>query len=430
MLAALRDGDWATQERLKTYPRILLTLSTMAVVVVLATSEGGMGPNNLPLGSDFSQVWVAGKEALAGHPDAPFDIVRHAAAQRAAFGPETGIFGWHYPPYFLGVAALLARLPYLQALALWQVATLALYLLSLLAILGEARLGRSPALVAALAFPAVLVNLGHGQNGFLTAALLGGGFFLLERRPFVAGALFALLAYKPQFAALLPLALLTGRHWRALAGAGATLAAITAASIATFGVASWRAFFDNLGFTRAIVEEGATGFEKIQSVFAAVRLMGGGVSAAWFWQGVVVVCALAALFILLRSSADRRIKAAGVIEAMFLSTPYSLDYDMIALAPAMAFLLAYGEEKGFRRYEKSALAFVYVAPLFARPLATLLPTPLGVVAIVSLFTTTIRHALIEQKKAARPSVRTRFHPEGRQLDSSVQPTVNPTVQKG
>ncbi len=427
MLATLRNGDWATQERLAIYPRLLFALSVTAAAIAMATSQGGVGPNNLPLGSDFSQVWVAGKEALAGHPDAPFDIMRHAAAQRAAFGAETGIFGWHYPPYFLAPAALLAHLPYLKALALWQFATLALYLASTLALLAGCGLGWSTALVAALAFPAVLVNLGHGQNGFLTAALLGGGFLLLESRPFIAGALFALLAYKPQFAALLPLLLLAGRHWRALAGASAAFIAVTTASVAAFGVASWRAFFDNLGFTRAIVEQGATGFEKIQSVFAAVRLMGGGVSAAWFWQGLAIACALAALAVLLRSGADRRVQAAGAITAMFLSTPYSLDYDMMALAPAMALLLSHGLEKGFRPYEKSALAFVYVAPLFARPLATLLPAPLGVLAVVSLFATTVRHSVAEKKQRVHTPGPGQSNADKLQFERSAKQTVNPVA---
>lgn len=402
MLASIRSGDWATPGRLNAYQLLLLTFSIAATVGAMVVSQGNMGPNNLPLGSDFSQVWVAGREALAGRPDAPFDITRHAAAQRAAFGPETGVFGWHYPPYFLGPAALLAHLPYLQALAVWQFATLALYLFSILALLNRSGLSRRSVLVAAVAFPAVFVNLGHGQNGFLTAALLGGGFYWLERRPFVAGALFALTAYKPHFAALLPLFLICGRHWRALAGAMATFAFMTVASLAGFGVASWRVFIDNLGFTRTIVEQGAIGFEKIQSVFAAVRLMGGDISTAWFWQGLAIMCALAALVALLRSGADARIKAAGVIEAMFLATPYSIDYDMMALAPAMALLLAHGLEKGFQPFEKSALAFAYGAPLFARTIATLFPLPLGVLAVVSLFVATTRYALLEGSRRDEP----------------------------
>lgn len=398
MMAALRSGDWATPERLRAYSLILLAMSTLATLAAVATSSDGMGPNNLPLGSDFSQVWVAGKEALAGHPDAPYDIERHAAAQRVEMGPQAGIFGWHYPPYFLAPAALLAGLPYLQALALWQFATLALYLVSIAALLKGSGLGRRWIVVAALAFPAVLVNLGHGQNGFLTAALLGGGFFLLDRRPLIAGAIFALLAYKPQFALALPLALVIGRRWRAMAGASATLLVMTAASVAAFGLSSWRAFFDSFGFTRAILEQGAIGFEKIQSVFAAVRLLGGGVPAAYLWQGLATACALGALALLLSARVDARVKAAGVIAAMFLSTPYSIDYDMTALAPAMALLLSHGLEKGFRPYEKSALAFAYLAPMVARPVAAHFPLPLGVIAVVLLFASTARYTLAQEEQ--------------------------------
>ena len=65
-------------------------------------------------------------------------------------------------------------------------------------------------MLLALAYPAVLINIGHGQNGFLTAALLGGALVILDRRPIVAGILFGLLVYKPQFGLMIPLALIAG----------------------------------------------------------------------------------------------------------------------------------------------------------------------------------------------------------------------------
>ncbi len=412
MMAATRSGDWLTPERLRVYPLMLLALAMAAIVYAIATSRGDIGPNDLPLGSDFGQVWVAGKEVLAGQPDAPFDIRRHAAAQRLEFGPEAGVFGWHYPPYFLAPAALLARLPYLQALSLWQSTTLLLYLASVLALLRGVALKRATVLIGALAFPGVVVNLGHGQNGFLTAALLGGGFALLDRRPVTAGVVFALLFYKPQFALILPVALAIEDRWRTIAAAGTTLLAMTVASVAAFGLSSWGGIFDSLGFTRTIVEQGATGFEKIQSIFAAVRLMGGGVAAAYIFQGLTTAMCLGALVALLRSGADARVKAAGTIISMFLSTPYSLDYDMMALAPAMALLFAHGLEKGFQPYEKSALAFAYAAPLLARPIAGALSLPLGAAAIVLLFASTARYAFNkgnqwegDAKADSEPSVR-------------------------
>lgn len=393
LLRSLRDGDWVTPARLRAYPLILFAFSAAAIVAVIVLSDGRLGPDNRPLGTDFSQVWIAGKEALAGRPELPFDISRHIVAQHREFGPDSAVFGWHYPPYFLAPAALLAHLPYLQALIVWQLATLALYLAAILALTRDSGLTPKGIVIVALAFPAAIINLGHGQNGFLTAALLGGGFYFLDRRPLIAGVVFALLAYKPQFALALPLALVVGRQWRAIAAAAAALAVITLASVLAFGLESWRAFFASLAFTRdVVIEQGATGFEKIQSVFAAVRLMGGDVPTAYAWQSAAAVAALAALAWLWRSGADARVKAAGAICATLLSTPYSLDYDMMALAPAIALLVAHGVEKGFKPFEKSVLVLAYAAPLVARPVAMALPLPLGVIAIGLLFASTARYA--------------------------------------
>jgi len=259
---------------------------------------------------------------------------------------------------------------------------------------------RLRALIAALAYPAVLVNLGHGQNGFLTAALLGGGFFLLERRPWAAGALFAALAYKPQFALALPVALIAGRHWRAIAAAALSLAAMIVASVAAFGVESWRAFFRSLAFTRAVVvEQGATGFEKIQSVFAAARLTGADVPAAYLFQSVTTLVAVIGVIWLTRTRADGRVKAAAAVTATLLSTPYCLDYDMMALAPAIALMAVHGRDKGFKSFEKSLLVLAFAAPLLARPVATMASIPLGVAAIVLLFMSTLRHGRADAAEA-------------------------------
>ena len=103
-------------------------------------------------------------------------------------------------------------------------------------------------LLLAVAFPAVFVNLGHGHNGFLTAALIGFALMQIDRRPVVAGVLFGLLAYKPQFGLMIPLVLLATTRWRALIAAAATVAALTLAVTLTFGADTWRAFFASAEF--------------------------------------------------------------------------------------------------------------------------------------------------------------------------------------
>ncbi len=44
-------------------------------------------------------------------------------------------YGWHYPPFFLGIAALVATVPYGWGLGLWLVASFAAYLAAIRTIL-------------------------------------------------------------------------------------------------------------------------------------------------------------------------------------------------------------------------------------------------------------------------------------------------------
>jgi alpha-1,2-mannosyltransferase len=397
MLDDLRTGAWLTRERLFVYPAILLILFAAAALVLLATSHGVIDAFGRPLGTDFSGIFTAGREVDQGHPGEPYDVAAFRGDQERLFGPSEDFYVWLYPPYFLALAAVFGRLPYLVALVLWQAATLSLYLATVLAALRPARLPARPVLVASLAFPAVFINLMHGQNGFLSAALLGGGLVSLRRRPLVAGLCFALLAYKPQFGVLLVPALLAGGYWRAGGAAAAGLAAITLASLAAFGTTPWQGFFSHLEFTRMVVEQGAVGFAKNESPFAAVRLLGGGSDLAYAAQGAITCALLVVVIFLWRSAADFRLKAASLMAASLIATPQAFDYDMAILAPALAFAVSYGLNKGFTPFEKTGLALVWLSPLLARPMASAALLPLGQIAILIFFAGLIHRAWTQAK---------------------------------
>jgi alpha-1,2-mannosyltransferase len=386
MWAGLKSGSWLTAERLRAYTALFLAFQAIAILALVVTSDGRHDLAGRPLGTDFAQVWVAGTEVLGGHPGQPFDPESHLAEQRSFFGPQTDVYGWHYPPYFLALAALLALLPYAAALAVWQLATLPLYLAGIARILRESGRSRRDVLIAALAFPAVFINLTHGQNGFLTAGLFTSALLCLETRPWLAGMLFALLAYKPQFGLVIPIALIAGRHWRALVSGGVGVVAMTALSIAAFGLQTWSAFQQSLGFTRAVVlEEGNIGWEKIQSVFSAVRMLGGTVSEAYAVQGVITALSLGAIAWLWHSRAHTRLKYAALLCATLVATPYSLDYDMILLGPAIAFAIAHGLENGFAPFAKTLLATVWLVPFIARLTAKLSYFPIGALVMLAVF---------------------------------------------
>ena len=238
-LDTLRAGDWLTLARARLWALAVLAASAGGLIYLVATSDGLIDYQGRPLGTDFSNVYTAGRMVLEGRPADAFDPRLEHAREQELFGEKTPFYGWHYPPFFLVVAAALALMPYQLALIVWQGVTLALYLLAIRAIVSRfiapppaaATLPASQGgiwLLLALAYPAVFVNLGHGHNGFLTAALIGFALVNLDTRPILAGILFGLLAYKPQFGLMIPLVLLATGRWRTVFAAGATVALLVA----------------------------------------------------------------------------------------------------------------------------------------------------------------------------------------------------------
>jgi alpha-1,2-mannosyltransferase len=389
LLAVLKQGDWLTPDRIRNYSIILVAAYAIAIVALIATSHGGVDYAGRPIGTDFSDVWSAGRLALQGAPTSAYDPHAQFAAQQLAFHrPDIPYYGWAYPPFFLLLASLLAFLPYAVALAVWQGVTVPLYLATLRAISP-----RWETLLLGLAFPAVFVDLTHGQNGFFSVALMAGGLVILDRRPLVAGVLFGLLAYKPQLGLFLPLVLAVTGRWKTFASAAATVAVLMGLTAAVFGVDIWRAFIDSTHFTRTVfLEQGDTGFYKLQSAFAAVRLWGGSVQLAYAIQGGVTVASALAVTALWRSQADFRLKAAGLLAACLLATPYCLDYDLVLLAPAVAFVAAVGLERGFRPYEISVFALAFAAPISTRFIARAALIPLGLLVTAALLILILRRA--------------------------------------
>jgi Glycosyltransferase family 87 len=374
------SGAWLTPA-LITFTAVLMIAGTiMALGFLLVTAHGTVDAYGRPLGTDFSSFWTAGRMALEGRAAAAYDWPAHFAFQQKTHGVDL-FFPWSYPPIFLVVAAALASLPYLISLLVWQGATLLASLMALRAILPGRR-----AMLLGLGFPAVLVCLGHGQTGFLTAALLAGGLVALPRHDIVAGILFGLLAYKPQFGLILPFVLAATGQWRTIAVAAATVLASIGVAYAIWGWPVWQAFLDSLPLTRTIVvEPDTTSFEKFQSAFAWMRLWGLSLPVAYGLQVLVTGGALIGCIRIWRSGIAFRLKAAALLVATLLSTPYVLDYDLVVLGMALAFFAAEGLETGFRPWEKTILALVWIAPVAAREIAKLMYLPLGFLTLVTFF---------------------------------------------
>jgi len=302
--------------------------------------------------ADFVNVWAAGKLALQGHPALAWDWDIQRGIELDLLRQEfAGYFAWHYPPPFLFVAEFLARFPYSVAFIGWVTLSFVPYLLVMRAIVG-----RGFGFVLAAGFPIVFSNILIGQNGFLTAALVGGTLYLLPVRPILAGICLGFLTYKPQYGFLFPIVLMAVQRWTTFISAGVTAVALAFISWLAFGTESWQAFFHWLPhFSQAFLSEGKATWWKLQSIFSLVRYFGGTEALAWAFQWVLTAAVAVVLVTIWRSPVRYSLKAAALAVGTLLTTPYLFMYDMMVLAIPVAFLVRIGLREGFWPYELPAL---------------------------------------------------------------------------
>ena len=328
--------------------------------------------------TDFVNVWAAGRLVLDGHPAQAYDWVIQKQVEVALLGQDfAGYFAWHYPPPFLFVASLLAQFPYAVAFIGWMVFSILPYLAVMRAIVG-----RHFGLLLALAMPVAFSNIFVGQNGFLTAALIGATLYLLPMRPVLAGICLGFLSYKPQYGLLFPIVLIAASQWRAFLAAGATAIALALISWLAFGTESWQAFFHWMPmFSQAFLTEGKAPWWKLQSLFALVRYFGGTEQLAWGFHWVLTASVAVVLALMWRSRVPYTLKAASLAVGTLLTTPYLFMYDLMVLAIPTAFLVRIGLRSGFRPYELPALACA--AALIVGFICTGVPLGLGATLIVA-----------------------------------------------
>jgi len=381
----------------RTIRLIGLTLALGYLIVLGGTYLKGdflIDRQGRPIANDFVNVVAAGQLAGDGAAASAYDWPLHKQAEVRAIGHDfEDYYGWHYPPPFLFVAAALGTLPYLAAALVWLLATLAAYTVAICGILG-----RRTGLFVALGFPAALWNVTAGQNGFLTAALIGGTLGLMERRPALAGICLGLLTYKPQFGLLFPLVLIADRRWLTVFVAAATAIGLAALSWLAFGSASWQAFVHWMPITsRVVLGEGHADFGRLQSLFGLVRAHGGGEPLAWAVQAAGSLAVAVWTVWLWRSRAPFDLKAAALVAGTLVATPYVYMYDLVALAVAVAFLIRFVLDRGFLTSEVVGLggagALILIFPY--------VKTQVGLAAVLIVIALIVQRTLAQTPPSPR-----------------------------
>jgi hypothetical protein len=336
--------------------------------------------------ADFISFWAAARLALNGNFAGIYDIEQHRAVQIAVIDLD-GKMPFPYPPPYILAVLPFGLLSYPVAHAAWVLLTGSAYVMA-------ARKLVSDAGWLALAFPPAIICGIIGQNSFLAAALMMVALASVGPKPFKAGLIFGLLIFKPHLGLLIPIALIAGREWRIFAGATVSTVGLILGSLILFGWASWEGFFALLPLYGNIAADGLVSWNKMASVYAALRLIGVPETLAWIMHGGVAIVAIAILWRTWSTSKDIGVRGIALVSATLLISPYLYVYDQMILFAAIALLWQRGIDQRwlFAIYGLSILSLVGSF----LPATTITPAPL--VAIIPLFLVTRLWAPIDERR--------------------------------
>jgi hypothetical protein len=125
--------------------------------------------DGVPRYIEFTNFWFAGLQALHGQALTMYDPAAITKIQQTLVGAGRFVYDiWPYPPIFFFVLAPFAILPYFFSFLTWDLVTL----LGCIAVVCMI-VRRAPAIALVLASPFTAFNLAFGQDGLLTASLMG-----------------------------------------------------------------------------------------------------------------------------------------------------------------------------------------------------------------------------------------------------------------
>ena len=369
------------RERVRRIGIIFLCFEAAVFVWTILAGHSLVGGNGEPRWIDFGTTWISGGFALSPHPASLYRLREYATAVREFFPSvpnDPNYFHLSYPPTLMLFSWPLWLMPYFIAFGAWLVATFALFYLA-----GRQILPGPAAFLLPASIPfAVIINAQLGQNGFLTAGLIGLCLALLNRRPVAAGIILGALSFKPQFGVLFPMALALGRYWRAFIAAAITTSVLAVAAAAAFGGDVWSAQLATLATFDSNLNPDAQIEILHQSAFGWLHWAGATPIIAWAVQIVATMVVIVIVGIIWFRPGPYALKAAALSIGAVAATPYVLTYDLCVLAIALAFFLRDAIDRGFLPGERTLLLLLFLVSLMlAKPIAPVLYLGLFILVI-------------------------------------------------
>lgn len=310
-----------------------LTLVFVGVMLLTAATTAGT-PGNLALSIDFRVFWAAGQLVLSGEPLAALDTARLEAVH--ATNTDSWM-PWLYPPGYLMLMAPFGAMGFAAAFILSTVLSLILIALAVRPFTA----GIMPLWLAMVFAPAYLPALMIGQNSlFWMAGLLAALAALRDQRWILAGVCIGCLTLKPQLGLMIPFALLAIGAWRTILAASLTAIVLAALPTLAFGAEYWPQLVENLGRQGSRMMASIADLNLMVGPLSLLASFGVPAELALGLQWALTATAAVAVFALWRSP---RIgfdaKAAGLLTAILISSPYLWYYEAALMAGIALFAM-------------------------------------------------------------------------------------------
>ena len=325
-----------------TRTQIRLLMPAVLAIVVVASGIRFLYAifSYVPMGGlwakDFFGIWSFAKFAAINPAVTIYDNSKLLDFQMDLGAAPRDLLPYPYPPFFLFLIFPFGFLSYYWGYALWSVLTFCFYFIS-----SFYRRWRLSEILLVIFAPATLLNLNFGQTGFLSAALILGGFRFAGTRPALGGVLFGLASFKPQLGILIPIALISARLWRTLAAAVVTIAILVVASGLAFGLSIWPTWLEKL-FPHAYAAGGVADRLK-PTVTTNLVVLGVDLAVAQLVQISAAVVVAGVIWVFFRRGVTL-LATAALLVGTFLATPYAFVYDMPMLTNAALMFIRHKDQ--------------------------------------------------------------------------------------
>lgn len=342
------------------YPDIARRLAVFALAIFfLLFAVNGLRITwvNLAIGNiwfnDFFAIWSFAKFAITNRAADIYDpLVLHEFQESLGSAPSVHL-PCPYPPSFLLLILPLGLMNYYGAYGAWLVVSFLCYF----AASRYRGWPRSAPLLLIFA-PATILTFVYGQTGFLTSAVIVGGFRLAASRPILSGALFGLVSIKPQLGILIPIALISARLWRTLVVAVVCALALALVSGTAFGWSIWPLWLSLLYLHADWAA--AVKPQFMPTIVGNLTFLGVGLPAARMIQLVAAVVVAGIVGACFRRGVTE-LGFSALLAGTFLATPYAFVYDMPMLTNAIVAVIH--QEQRTNRRLPMAQAFILVLSL-------------------------------------------------------------------